>query len=145
LQEATAFELQFKITQFLRLSLDCRIINSCFTNLSVKKLLIIQIDMKFQEKVWQEMKKIPKGKVATYGQLAKLAGNPKAGRAVGILMRVNPDAPHTPCHRVVASDGSLTGYSGMGGIRKKKEMLVSEGVKFKREKVDMKFSQWKLI
>ena len=106
----------------------------------------------FRDKVYELTRQIPKGKVATYGQLAKLAGNPKAGRAVGVFMRVNQDAPHTPCHRVVASDGSLTGYSsrggsltgysGVGGISKKKQMLMSEGISFSGVKVDLGVSLW---
>ena len=97
----------------------------------------------FKDKVYELTRQIPKGKVATYGQLAKLAGNPQGSRAVGMFMKTNLDAPHTPCHRVVAADGSLTGYSGVGGIKKKKEMLISEGVHLKNEKVDLSFSQWK--
>ncbi|MGA2968095.1 MAG: MGMT family protein [Candidatus Levyibacteriota bacterium] len=97
----------------------------------------------FRDKVYQFTRQIPKGKVATYGQLAKLAGNPRAGRAVGLFMKTNQDAPHTPCHRVVASDGSLTGYSGSGGIKAKKALLIAEGVRFKREKVNLSVSQWK--
>ena len=97
----------------------------------------------FKDKVYEFTRQIPKGKVTTYGQLAKLAGNPKGARAVGAFMRTNPDAPHTPCHRVVASDGSLNGYSGIGGIKRKKEMLIAEGVKFKNEKVDLDISLWK--
>ena len=98
--------------------------------------------MSFRDKVYEFTRQIPKGKVATYGQLAKLAGNPKAGRAVGVFMRVNQDAPHTPCHRVVASDGSLTGYSSRGGISKKKEMLIAEGISFSGVKVDLGVSLW---
>ena len=90
----------------------------------------------FREKVYEITRNIPKGKVATYGQIAGLAGNKKAARAVGALMRTNPDAPHTPCHRVVSVDGSLTGYSAKGGIKKKKQMLLDEGVVFKNDKVD---------
>lgn len=97
----------------------------------------------FKNKVYELTRQIPKGKVATYGQLAKLAGKPKGSRAVGAFMRMNPNAPHTPCHRVVASDGSLTGYSGVGGINKKREMLIAEGVHFKGEKVDLSASTWK--
>lgn len=97
----------------------------------------------FKEIVYKLTLQIPKGKVATYGQLAKLAGKPNAARAVGGFMRTNPDAPHTPCHRVVASDGSLTGYSGSGGVSGKKQMLLDEGVKFIGEKVDLKVSLWK--
>ncbi|MGA2911101.1 MAG: MGMT family protein [Candidatus Levyibacteriota bacterium] len=96
----------------------------------------------FRDKVYELTRQIPKGKVATYGQLAKLAGNPKASRAVGVFMKANQDAPHTPCHRVVAADGSLTGYSSIGGITKKKEMLIAEGVKFKNSKVDLSLSLW---
>ena len=97
----------------------------------------------FKEKVYKITRNIPKGKVATYGQIAKLAGNKKAARAVGALMRVNPDAPHTPCHRVVSADGSLTGYSGKGGIKQKKLMLVREGIVFNNDKVDLSISKWK--
>src|ERR1035437_7467485 len=96
----------------------------------------------FKDKIYELTRQIPKGKVATYGQLAKLAGNPSSSRAVGAFMRTNPDAPATPCHRVVAADGSLTGYSGVGGINGKKKMLIVEGVKFKKEKVDLSISQW---
>ena len=98
---------------------------------------------KFKENVYSWTKKIPKGKVVTYGQLAKIAGYTKAARAVGMCMKTNPDAPHTPCHRVVASDGSLHGYSGKGGIETKRQMLISEGVRFKGDKVDLLKSQWR--
>ncbi len=96
----------------------------------------------FREKVYEITRKIPKGKVATYKQVAKLAGNPKAARAVGIFMKINPDAPKTPCHRVVSSSGNLTGYSADGGIPTKKKMLLEEGVKFKNNIVDLSLSQW---
>jgi len=99
--------------------------------------------MTFRYKVYAVIRKIPKGKVATYGQVAGLAGSPGAARAVGMCMKVNPDAPHTPCHRIVASDGSMKGYSAAGGIAKKKSMLLSEGVFFKRDRVDLSRSLWK--
>ncbi len=97
----------------------------------------------FKNKVYDLTRSIPKGKVATYGQIAKLAGNAKAARAVGAYMRMNPDAPQTPCHRVVAIDGSLTGYSAGNGIATKKAMLREEGVQFKGALVDLSRSQWK--
>lgn len=96
----------------------------------------------FKEMVYELCDAIPKGKVATYGQLAKLAGKPKAARAVGAFMRINPDAPNTPCHRVVAANGDLTGYSGQGGIAGKKKMLLKEGVSFKGSLVDLSLSKW---
>lgn len=98
--------------------------------------------MNFKEKVYKICRSIPKGKVATYGQLAKLAGSPKAARAVGVFMKNNPNAPTVPCHRVVASDGKLTGYSGGGGIAQKKKMLLDEGVCFKNNRVDLLVSRW---
>jgi O-6-methylguanine DNA methyltransferase len=98
--------------------------------------------MTFKEKVYALTKSIPKGRVVTYGQLARMSGHPKAARAIGMCMRTNPNAPIVPCHRVVASDGSLTGYSGGNGIPTKKEMLLNEGVIFKGERVDLSQSLW---
>lgn len=100
------------------------------------------MDSLFKTKVYKICRSIPKGKVATYGQLARLAGKLKAARAVGVFMKNNPDAPIVPCHRVVASDGSLTGYSGVGGIAQKKKMLIKEGVSFKNNKIDLSVSGW---
>jgi len=98
--------------------------------------------MSFSDHVYTLIRKIPKGKVATYGQVAKMVGSPGAARAVGMCMKINPDAPRTPCHRIVASDGRLTGYSAAGGITKKKSMLLSEGVQFDGTRVDLSRSQW---
>ena len=96
----------------------------------------------FKTKIYRLCRQIPKGKVATYGQLAALAGSPGAARAVGMCMKTNPDAPQTPCHRVVATNGKLTGYSGGNGISTKKEMLIKEGVIFKGDCVDLSVSLW---
>ncbi|MBI5122476.1 MGMT family protein [Candidatus Roizmanbacteria bacterium] len=96
----------------------------------------------FRNKVYQVTRAIPKGKVATYGQLARLAGKPKAAQAVGVFMKNNPDAPIVPCHRVVASDGKLTGYFGVGGITQKKKMLFDQGVCFKNNRVNLSISKW---
>jgi O-6-methylguanine DNA methyltransferase len=96
----------------------------------------------FTEKVYNITCRIPKGKVATYGQIAKLAGSPRAARAVGMLMKKNPDAPKTPCHRVVASSGKLTGYSAGNGIPTKRKMLINEGVAFNNDVIDLSVSQW---
>jgi O-6-methylguanine DNA methyltransferase len=96
----------------------------------------------FTERVYALTRKIPRGKVATYGQLAALAGSPGAFRAVGSAMKNNPDIPATPCHRVVAADGALTGYSAKNGIVSKKKMLLAEGVLFTGDKVDLTSSGW---
>ncbi len=96
----------------------------------------------FRHQIYELTKQIPAGKVATYGQLADLAGAPGAARAVGLCMKENPHAPVVPCHRVVAANGQLTGYSG-GGVGIKKQMLLKEGVHFKGDRVDLTQSQWR--
>lgn len=99
--------------------------------------------MIFRDRVYQITARIPKGKVATYGQIARLAGKPHAARVVGMYMRTNPFAPRVPCHRVVASDGKLTGFSAPGGIGKKRKMLLAEGVEFTKGRVCLSSSLWK--
>ena len=81
--------------------------------------------MKFQNKVFRATKKIPKGKVATYSQIAKIIGSPQAARAVGNALNKNCD-PKVPCHRVVRSDGFVGGFRWGGKAKIKK--LKSEGV-----------------
>ena len=83
---------------------------------------------KFQLKVWNYLKKIPRGKVKTYSEVAKAIGKPLAVRAVANAIGKNPLAPQIPCHRVIRSDGSLGGYSGKGGIKTKRLLLKKEGV-----------------
>ena len=84
----------------------------------------------FQLKVWSYLKKIPKGKVKTYAQVAKAIGKPKAVRAVANAIGKNPFPPKIPCHRVIRSDGKLGGYSAKGGIKTKKMLLKNEGFLF---------------
>ena len=82
----------------------------------------------FQIKVWNYLKKIPKGKVKSYIDIAKAIGRPRAFRAVANAVGKNPYPLIIPCHRVIRSDGSLGGYSGKGGIREKRRLLRSEKV-----------------
>lgn len=82
----------------------------------------------FQKKVWKELLNIPKGKTITYKELARNIGRPKAVRAVGNAVGVNPLPVIIPCHRVVKSDGSLGGYSGKGGVKTKRLLLIKEGI-----------------
>ena len=91
--------------------------------------------MPFAEQVWAMTSRIPKGKVTTYGAMAKAMGRPRSARAVGQALGRNPHAPRVPCHRVVGGDGRLTGYSGDGGVQKKKRMLEAEGVRFVGDRV----------
>ena len=84
---------------------------------------------KFQRKVWAYLRKIPRGSVKTYSQVAKDIGKPLAIRAVANAIGKNPYAPKIPCHRVIRSDGSLGGYSGKGGVKTKRFLLKKEGIK----------------
>jgi methylated-DNA-[protein]-cysteine S-methyltransferase len=81
----------------------------------------------FQKKVLRAVVDIPRGKTRSYAWVALRAGSPGACRAVGQALKRNPYAPHVPCHRVVAADGSIGGYSG--GIEKKMRLLSAEGVR----------------
>lgn len=81
----------------------------------------------FQKKVWQALKKIPKGATITYKELAKRVGKPDAVRAVANAVGANPFPVAIPCHRVIRSDGSLGGYSGKGGMKTKRYLLIKEG------------------
>jgi methylated-DNA-[protein]-cysteine S-methyltransferase len=93
----------------------------------------------FSQKVWDLTTKIPAGRVATYGDLANRLGT-SGCRAVGNALHRNPYAPTVPCHRVVGSDGSLTGYAG--GLAKKKKMLEEEGVRVIDGRVDLSEYRW---
>ena len=79
----------------------------------------------FRDRVLTAVRRIPPGRVATYGDIAALAGAPRAWRAVGTVMRECRD-PATPCHRVIAAGGALGGYGG--NIQFKRELLRSEGL-----------------
>lgn len=88
---------------------------------------------KFQELVYKATKKIPKGKVSTYGEVARAIRKPRAARAVGNALNCNPFAPKVPCHRVVRSDGTVGGFAkGSGG---KIKILNREGIEIKRGKI----------
>ena len=84
---------------------------------------------KFQLKVWNFLKTIPKGTVKTYKEVAVGIKCPKAARAVANACGKNPYAPKVPCHRVIRTDGGLGGYSSRGGIKTKLRLLRSEKVK----------------
>jgi len=82
----------------------------------------------FQLKVWNYLKKIPKGKVKTYKQVAIAIKMPRSARAVANACANNPYPPKIPCHRVIRSDGKLGGYSGKGGIGQKIKLLRAEKI-----------------
>ena len=80
----------------------------------------------FQQRVWKEIARVPYGKTISYAELAKRAGAPGQARAAGAATGRNPVSLAIPCHRIVGSDGSLTGYAG--GLERKRELLELEGV-----------------
>lgn len=97
----------------------------------------------FFEKVYRAVETIPLGKVATYGQIAKMCGNPRAARQVGWALHVNPQPIVTPCHRVVNKDGKLAGAFAFGGKTVQHDLLVSEGVMFcDFDTVNMDLHHW---
>lgn len=83
--------------------------------------------------VYTLLKTVQKGQVTTYGDLAKALGHPKAARAIGRIMNLNPYPIVVPCHRVVASNGSIGGYAY--GIKMKKEILAYEGLSFEGDEI----------
>src|SRR5690242_1380080 len=95
----------------------------------------------FCNRVYKVVANIPEGKVATYGQIAAMCGNPMAARAVGGAMRNTPGYIDIPCHRVVNKAGEMAPCEAFGGQGKQKEMLEKEGVIFKGNGyIDMKKS-----
>ena len=94
------------------------------------------------EKIYEVVKKIPRGKVATYGQVATLAGNPHWSRVVGYALHVNPDPNTIPCHRVVNRFGACSGSFAFGGKDTQKMLLEGEGVVFEGGRVDLKKYLW---
>lgn len=90
------------------------------------------------ELIYEQVKKIPAGKVASYGQIALMAGNPRWSRVVGYALHVNPLPGVIPCHRVVTKDGNLADSFAFGGKNVQRDLLMSEGVIFKDDTtVDM--------
>jgi len=98
--------------------------------------------MNFNQKCYNLLKYVPKGKVTTYKALANKL-NSKAYRAVGNAMNKNPDSPNTPCHRVINSDGNLGGFAF--GIKEKIKLLKSEGIEIKNNKIDLKKYEYQFL
>lgn len=90
------------------------------------------------KRIYDAVCNIPKGKVATYGQVAALAGNPKMSRAVGNALHKNPDPDRIPCYRVVNSKGELSGAFAFGGKNVQAERLMADGIEVVNGRVDLK-------
>jgi O-6-methylguanine DNA methyltransferase len=91
--------------------------------------------MSFDERVWELTRKIPRGRVSTYREIAMALGNPGAVRAVGNALNRNPDMKKTPCYRVIRSDGRIGGFAK--GSREKERLLRAEGIGISNGKVKL--------
>lgn len=97
------------------------------------------------ELIYEVVKQIPYGKVATYGQVAELAGSKRWSRVVGYALHANPDPDTIPCYRVVNRFGEVSKAFAFGGENKQIELLKGEGVRFVDGKVDMDKHQWNRV
>lgn len=95
------------------------------------------------ERIYEIVRLIPCGKVATYGQIAALAGNPRLSRVVGYALHVNPDPEHIPCHRVVNRLGEVSKAFAFGGENRQITLLENEGVRFVGGRVDLDEYLWR--
>ena len=93
--------------------------------------------MTFFEEVYELLKTIPKGKVTTYGDIAKALGKPRSSRVVGYALHSNPDPENIPCFKVVNKDGFLTPAFVFGGLEIQKALLENDGVKVEVDRVDL--------
>ena len=101
----------------------------------------------YADQVFEQVRRVPRGRVATYGQIARLIGKPRTARYVGYALRANPEpgaeADDIPCHRVVFKDGSLCKGFAFGGPEVQREMLEAEGVPFLDDgRIDLARCAW---
>lgn len=97
----------------------------------------------FNESVYEVVRQIPPGCVASYGQVARMVGRPRGARLVGFALHANPEPGIIPCHRVVFRDGSLAPGFAFGGEDEQRRLLLDEGVSFLGDgRVDMARCQW---
>ena len=94
------------------------------------------------KRIYEAVKKIPYGHVATYSQVAEIAGNKKMARAVGNALHKNPDPDNIPCYRVVNAKGELAGEFAFGGLGEQAKLLEAEGIRVIDGKVDLTVFQW---
>ncbi|MBR1391710.1 MAG: methylated-DNA--[Lachnospiraceae bacterium] len=89
------------------------------------------------KRIYEAVKKVPRGKVATYGQIAELAGNKRMCRAVGNALHKNSDPDHVPCYRVVNAKGELSGEFAFGGAGEQQKLLEADGIEVVNGRVDL--------
>ena len=94
------------------------------------------------ERIYEVVKRIPKGKVATYGQVAAMAGNPRWARVVGYALHANPDPAHIPCYRVVNRNGEVSKAFVFGGENAQIRLLQADGIEVTGGRVDLSKYRW---
>ena len=109
------------------------------TNVYRKELHRRKVD---KQAVYEYLATIPKGRVVTYGQIAKFLGNPNLARTVGNILHENPDGDKYPCYKVVNAQGKLAENYAFGGIERQKMRLEADGIIVNNNKVDLKKYQW---
>ncbi|MDE6904824.1 MAG: methylated-DNA--[protein]-cysteine S-methyltransferase [Lachnospiraceae bacterium] len=117
------------------------ILDGTIPDLDVKRMIGESYDIVTyspSKKIYEAVKKIPKGRVATYGQIADLAGDKKMARAVGNALHKNPDPEGIPCFRVVNAKGELSGEFAFGGAGAQAKLLLEEGIEVVNGRVDLK-------
>lgn len=102
-----------------------------------------EMDSAFVNRVYRIVAEIPRGKVATYGQIAEMAGDPSAARDVGYIMSHVPPGLGLPCHRVVNRTGTLAPDYAFGGQKRQRAMLEAEGITFLQDgRINVEWHQW---
>lgn len=117
------------------------ILNGSIPDEDIKRMIAESYDIVTDspaKRIYEAVKKIPKGKVATYGQVALLAGNGRMCRAVGNALHHNPDPDNIPCYRVVNAKGELAGEFAFGGSGVQRRLLEADGITFIGDRVDLK-------
>lgn len=117
------------------------ILNGSIPDEDIKRMIAESYDIVTDspaKRIYEAVKKIPKGKVATYGQVALLAGNSRMCRAVGNALHHNPDPDNIPCYRVVNAKGELAGEFAFGGSGVQRKLLEADGITFIGDRVDLK-------
>lgn len=116
------------------------ILDGTIPDADVKRMIAESYDLVTDspsKRIYEAVKKIPRGRVATYGQIAELAGDKKMARAVGNALHHNPDPDMIPCYRVVNAKGELSGAFAFGGIHSQEALLRADGIEVVDGRVDL--------
>ena len=135
-----AFLWTYERDGYINLNWNTIILDGSIPDQDVKRMIAESYDLVTtspSKRIYEAVKKIPAGKVATYGQIAELAGDKKMARAVGNALHKNPDPEHIPCFRVVNAKGELSGAFAFGGKNVQADRLTADGVTVVDGRVDM--------